>query len=107
MVNGADLLAITKLDVLDDLETLQICVAYELNGERIIDMPSDLVDISAVKPIYEEMPGWQSSTVDVACWDELPENAKRYLERICDLTGGKIHILSVGPKRAQTFFVGA
>lgn len=105
MVNGADLLAITKLDVLDDLETLKICVAYELNGERITDMPSDVADISAVKPVYEEMPGWRQSTVDVTCWQDLPAAARRYLKRLVELTGGRIHIMSVGPKREQTFFV--
>ncbi|MDT8388977.1 MAG: adenylosuccinate synthase [Lentisphaeria bacterium] len=105
MVNGADLLAITKLDVLDDLDTLKICVAYELNGQRIEDMPSDLAEIAAVAPIYEEMPGWRCSTKDAQCWEDLPEATRNYLNRITELTGGKIHILSVGPKRAQTFFV--
>ncbi len=105
MVNGADRLAITKLDVLDQLETLKICTAYQLRGQTITDMPSDLDDIAAVKPIYEEMPGWRCSTVDASCWDDLPVNAQRYLARLAELTGGHIYILSVGPKRAQTFFV--
>lgn len=104
MVNGADWLAVTKLDVLDELDTIRICVAYELDDRRITDMPSDLHDVCRAEPVYEEMPGWQTSTSEAKSWDELPAKAQRYLERLSGLVGGRIHMLSVGPKRAQTFF---
>jgi adenylosuccinate synthase len=105
MVNGVDKLAITKLDVLDGFEEINVCVAYEVDGKRVEDMPSDTRDISAAKPIYETMPGWRSSTCGARSFDELPDNAKRYLERISELVDAEIGIVSVGPNREQTFSV--
>jgi adenylosuccinate synthase len=106
MINGVETgIALTKLDVLDDLETIKICVAYDLNGERITDMPSDTEDLAKVVPIYEEMPGWLTPTTKAQCWEELPEKAQAYLRRLEELMEAKIEIVSVGPRRAQTFFV--
>jgi adenylosuccinate synthase len=103
MINGVNKLAITKLDVLDNLDELQICTAYEINGQITEDMPSDTHALNEVKPVYESMPGWKCSTADVRCYYDLPANARKYLERIADLVDTEISIISVGPKREQTF----
>ena len=103
LLNGASDLAITKLDVLDDIETLRICTAYDVDGRRVTDMPSDPEDIAAAVPVYEEMPGWQSPTSEARTWDDLPARAQDYLRRLAELVEADIEILSVGPKREQTF----
>ncbi len=103
MVNGVDELAITKLDVLDGFDEIPVCVAYDLDGKKVTDMPSDTRDITSAKPIYESMPGWKASTSDARSLDELPDNARRYLDRISELVEAKVGIVSVGPNRDQTF----
>ena len=67
------------------------------------DFPADTEALARVEPVYESMPGWKVSTTSATCWDELPENAQRYLNRMAELLDAKIGIISVGPKRAQTF----
>ena len=96
-INGVTHLAITKLDVLDDLETLKICVGYE--GQQ---GPLDLARLEHVKPVYEEWPGWLQSTSGIAEFDQLPEKARQYLERIAELAEAKIMLVSTGPKRDET-----
>ncbi len=105
MVNGIDTLAVTNLDGLDTLSTLKICVAYELDGQRLDVPPSDTRDLARCRPVYEEMEGWRRSTTEAQEWEELPKHARRYLKRICKLTGAKLLIASVGPGRTQTIFV--
>ena len=105
MVNGVDDLSITKLDVLDDLPELKICTAYDINGKIVTDMPSDNDEITIAKPIYETMPGWKAPTTEARSFDELPENAQKYLKRIAELVKANIGIISVGPNREQTFCV--
>ncbi|MBO5689647.1 MAG: adenylosuccinate synthase [Lentisphaeria bacterium] len=105
MISGVNKLAVTKLDVLDDLPELQICVAYELDGVQTSELPASADDLVRVKPVYETLPGWQCSTSDVTCYDQLPENAKRYLARLGELVNAEIAIVSVGPRRDQTFEV--
>ncbi len=105
MINGFDGLAVTKLDVLDDLETLKIAVAYESNGRRIDTFPGTIAELTACRPIYEQWPGWQKSTKLATAFSELPKNAQRYLQRLAELTGAPIEIMSVGPRRASTFRV--
>lgn len=105
MVNGVDELSITKMDVLDDLEELKICTAYEVNGKTVTDMPSDNDEITVAKPIYESMPGWQTPTTECRSFNDLPENAQKYLKRIAELADAEIGIISVGPNRDQTFYV--
>jgi adenylosuccinate synthase len=99
-LNGLDALAITKLDVLDDFDIIKLCTAYQLGDEIISDMP-DTVTQTKVKPIYEEWPGWKSSTVDAREWGTLPSAAQAYLRRIEELIGVPIRYVSVGPKREQ------
>jgi adenylosuccinate synthase len=102
MVNGIDYWAMTKLDVLDSLNTLRICVAYECDGKKYNTIPANIRILQRCKPVYEEMPGWHTSTKDVTRFDDLPAKAKAYVNRLCELTGVKLGILSVGPKREST-----
>jgi len=105
MLNGADGVAFTKMDVLDPFDTIKICTAYEVDGRTVAEMPSDTPDIERATPVYEEMPGWQAPTTEAQCWDDLPAKAKDYLLRLAELVRTRIEIVSVGPKRKQTFSV--
>eukprot|EP00831_Metopus_contortus_P001231 TRINITY_DN1044_c0_g1_i3.p1 TRINITY_DN1044_c0_g1~~TRINITY_DN1044_c0_g1_i3.p1 ORF type:complete len:424 (-),score=115.60 TRINITY_DN1044_c0_g1_i3:1422-2693(-) len=105
MVNGVNKLALTKLDVLDNLPLLRICVAYEIDGKRYDEMPSDSELLYKVKPVWENWEGWQESTCNARSWEELPEKARKYLTRMAELVDAQIGIISVGPKREQTFEV--
>ncbi len=102
MVNGVDKLVFTKLDVMDTLEEVKVCVGYEVDGVVTKNMPYDVTNAT---PIYETLPGWNCSTEEVRCWNDLPENAQKYLKYLEQLIGGNIFIVSVGPKRDQTFMV--
>ncbi|MCC6621438.1 MAG: adenylosuccinate synthase [Deltaproteobacteria bacterium] len=99
-LNGFTSLAVTKLDVLDHFEELVVCVAYELDGQRIEHVP-DTPEMAMVKPIYETWPGWMSSTADARRWDDLPKAARAYLHRIAELAKVPIEFVSVGAERAQ------
>merc|ERR1711879_123185 len=101
-LNGCDQLSLMKLDVLDGFEKIKVCIAYELNGETLDYMPSDLED---VKPIYEEIDGWDS-VVGCREYDKLPQNAKKYIERIEELTGVRVGIVSTSPERDDTIIRG-
>ncbi|HIQ22794.1 MAG TPA: adenylosuccinate synthase [Planctomycetes bacterium] len=103
-LSGADVLAVMLLDVLSELPELMICVAYELDGQRIGHFPSQVDAVRRVVPIYETLPGWRQEITHVRRMDDLPENARRYLERISQLVGRPIEIASVGPDREQTIF---
>jgi adenylosuccinate synthase len=102
MVNGVDLWAITKLDVLDSFESIKICVAYDCDGERLERIPANIRQFARCRPIYEEMEGWCTSTREATGYDDLPAAARLYLERLCELSGGELGIVSVGPRRAST-----
>jgi adenylosuccinate synthase len=95
-------LCMTKLDVLDGLETIKICVGYEIDGEPIAGLPVIVDRFADCRPVYEEMPGWSESTVGVTQIDELPKNALDYLKRIEELVGVPLDIISTGPDREQT-----
>ncbi|BDG08088.1 adenylosuccinate synthase [Anaeromyxobacter paludicola] len=101
-VNGLDGLALMKLDVLTGFEQLQIAVAYELDGKRVDEMPSDLEDLERAKPIYEALPGWTEDLKGARRWSDLPVNAQRYVERVAELVGVKVIAVSVGPDRDET-----
>ena len=105
MVDGVDKLAVTKLDVLDDLDEIAVCVAYEINGERTDRFPASVEELAAAKPVYEYLPGWKCDTTGAAKWEDLPANAQAYLLHITKLVGSKLAIVSVGPRRDQTFEV--
>jgi len=95
-------LCITKLDVLDGLDTLRIGVGYRINGEVSPDPPVSVEDYAGIEPVYEELPGWRESTVGVTAYDALPANARRYLERLQALVSVPIDMISTGPDREQT-----
>ena len=99
-------LAITKLDTLADIGNLKVCVGYELNGEKIDYFPASLEDLARCKPIYKEFEGWDSSIANARSYEEIPENAKKYLKFIEEFTGCPISIISVGPNREETIVVG-
>jgi adenylosuccinate synthase len=102
-VNGLSGLAITKLDVLTGFEKLQIAVAYKLpNGKTVSEFPSDPEMLAEAVPVYEEMPGWKEQLVDLREYDELPANARRYVERVEQLVGVESIAVSVGADRGQT-----
>lgn len=101
-VNSLSGLCITKLDVLDGLETLKICTGYELNGKELSVPPVDADDFAACKPIYETISGWSENTFGITDYDALPKNAKAYLDRLEKLVGVPIEIISTGPDREQT-----
>ncbi len=102
LINSVSGLCITKLDVLDGLDTIRICVGYKVDDEIRNDPPVGAEGFEAVEPVYEDMPGWKASTVGVREYDALPENARAYLERIEEIVGIPIDIISTGPERNET-----
>ncbi|GMV23968.1 MAG: adenylosuccinate synthase [Vicinamibacterales bacterium] len=101
-VNGLDGLALTKLDVLDGLETIDICTAYRCHGETITEMPSDTAQLAACEPIYESMPGWSTPTMGVTNYEDLPAEAKAYIARLEEVSGVPAAIVSTGSERNHT-----
>ncbi|MBD7913113.1 adenylosuccinate synthase [Clostridium cibarium] len=101
-VSGLTSLAVTKIDTLAGLEKIKVCVGYKFNDEVLDYFPASLDDLAKCEPIYEEFDGWDESVADARSYDNLPENAKKYLRRIAEFTETKISIVSVGPKRDQT-----
>ena len=95
-------LCITKLDVLDGLELIRVCVGYRIGGQIVSEPPLSLEGYTALEPVYEEMPGWRESTVGVTEYAALPLNARKYLERLESLVGVPIDVISTGPDRDQT-----
>jgi adenylosuccinate synthase len=100
--NSVSGLCVTKLDVLDGLDEIKIAVRYAADGEEVVDPPIGADAIAEVEPIYETLPGWADSTEGVTQYQELPANARAYLERIAEVVGIPVDIVSTGPDRAQT-----
>jgi adenylosuccinate synthase len=101
-INSITGMCITKLDVLDGLEKVKLCVAYRIDGKEVTIPPTGAEALERVEPVYEEMPGWSESTVGVMDKKQLPDNALAYLERIEEVTGVPIDIISTGPDRKET-----
>lgn len=101
-INGLTDLAITKLDVLDSFKTIKICVAYRYQGKLLQEFPENLAILGKCEPEYIELPGWQQDITKVTSYEELPANARAYIEKIEELTGVKQALVAVGPKRSQT-----
>ena len=101
-VAGITDLCLNSIDVLTGLDKVKICVAYERDGERVENYPASLKFLSECKPVYEELPGWQEDITKAKTLDDLPENARRYVERITELLGVDLLTFSVGPDRDQT-----
>ena len=104
-MNGIDQLAITNIDGLDQLSTIRVCTAYQLNGQRIDYMPTDIDDMVELKPVYRNFPGWQTDTSTAKSWTDLPLKARKYLRAIAKMIGAKIAIASIGPARSQTIIL--
>jgi adenylosuccinate synthase len=104
-VNGLTAFAMTLLDVLSGMDVLQICCAYRLpNGEVTEQFPADSTTLQQCEPVYEKLPGWKEEIAGVTHWKNLPEQARRYVERVEELTGVPVVMVSVGPQRHQTFW---
>jgi adenylosuccinate synthase len=104
-INGIDTVTITKLDVLDTLSRIKICVGYRLHDTALDYPPSNVATLGQVEPIYEEMPGWQRPTSGIRRFEQLPEEAQSYIAKLCELIGARIGIVSVGPEREQIITV--
>jgi len=104
-LNGFHSLAVTKLDILDSLEEIKICIGYEIEGKPYQHLPSLVEDLEQVTPIYEELKGWNQSTSDVTDYEELPREAKHYLSRISALCNVPISMVSLGPERGRTLIL--
>ena len=105
MVNGIDELAITNTDGLDTVPVIQVCVGYRFQGQILRHIPADIEVLARCEAVYEEFPGWQTSTEKATRWEDLPVNCRHYLLSISQLTGARLIIASVGPARDQTLFV--
>lgn len=106
LVNGLTHLAITKLDVLDSWDTIEVCTGYRCEGKTVSYFPNSVADLEKCVPVYETLPGWKTNTTGVRRWEELPRNAQHYLARLSDLVGVPMGLLSLGPKRHQTIELG-
>jgi adenylosuccinate synthase len=100
-INGIDTVAITKLDVLDTLPQIKVCVGYRRNDTELDYPPANTTILEQVEPIYEELPGWGVSTTGVRRFDQLPREARNYVARLCELVGARLGMISVGPGRDQ------
>ncbi|MEJ2494477.1 MAG: adenylosuccinate synthase [Ignavibacteriaceae bacterium] len=105
MINGINSAAVTKLDVLSDFDKIKVCIGYKLDGKMIKTFPSDVDRLGKVEPIYEQVDGWNEDISECKSYKELPQKTKEYLDFIAEKSNIKIAIISVGPKRKQTFFI--
>jgi adenylosuccinate synthase len=104
-LNGFNSVALTKLDVLDTLDEIKVCVGYEIDGERIDTFPAVSLDLAKIKPVYETLEGWKSDTLGITNFDDLPEKAKTYVRFLSDSIGVEIGLISTGPERDQTIIL--
>ncbi|MDR3665891.1 MAG: adenylosuccinate synthase [Ignavibacteriaceae bacterium] len=104
-INGINYAALTKLDVLSNFKEIKVCINYRYKGKILKSFPTDVERLTSVEPIYETLPGWSSDISTCTSFEALPGEAKNYLKYISDTSGIKINIISIGPKRAQTFSV--
>ena len=104
-INGYTGLVVAKLDILDSFDEINLCVAYELDGERVWDFPGSAALLQRCKPIYETHPGWHSSTRGLTKLEDLPRGARAYVDRLEEMAGVPVDIISTGPHRDQTIVV--
>jgi adenylosuccinate synthase len=104
-VNGTEWLVVTKMDVLDGLDEIPVCVGYEIDGIQVDTMPADVRGLEAIKPIYTKLKGWKQTTTTVASFDALPQLAQDYLRFVEKESGARIGMVSTGPDRAQTMYM--
>jgi adenylosuccinate synthase len=104
-LNGFSSGILTRLDVLDEMETVKICTAYNVDGRTINAFPADINMLARCQPVYEEMPGWMSDTGNIRDFKKLPDRAQKYIKRLAELTGCPFHIISIGPRRDQSIII--
>jgi len=104
-LNGFDSIALTKLDVLDTLDEIKVCVGYEINGFSSDTFPAVSHDLRQIKPIYETLPGWRAETAGTTNFKSLPPNARTYVEFLSEHVGVEIGLISTGPERDQTILM--
>jgi len=104
-INGFSSVALTKLDVLDALDEIKVCVGYNLTGKKCESLPSVSQDLRRVEPVYETLPGWKSSTLGITDLSELPRFAREYINFLSNHIGVEIGLVSTGPERSQTIIV--
>ncbi|WP_026766415.1 adenylosuccinate synthase [Selenomonas ruminantium] len=102
LISGIDYMAVTRLDILDNFEEIKMCVAYKYKGEILNEIPASLKVLAEVEPVYETFAGWNTDISKIRKYEDLPENAKKYLERMAEVTGINLGIVSVGPNRDET-----
>ena len=102
LLNGVDAIALTKLDVLDELDEIEVCTAYRIGGRTVHDFPADLAALEEAEPVYESLPGWRASTAGALSWDDLPAAARDYVAFLQDQLGAPVEIVSTGPRREET-----
>ncbi|MBR1728010.1 MAG: adenylosuccinate synthase [Selenomonadaceae bacterium] len=105
LLSGIDYMAVTRLDILDGFDQIKMCINYKYNGEIINEIPASLKILAKVEPVYETFDGWKTDISKIRNYDDLPINAKKYLQRMAEVTNMKIGIVSVGPNRDQTIVV--
>jgi len=105
MINGTNWLVVTKLDVLDEMEKIPVCVAYKINGKKTDEIPAQISGYEKIEPIFESLPGWNTPTAGITVHDKLPKKAQDYLRYLQKESGAKIGMVSTGPDRDQTIFV--
>jgi adenylosuccinate synthase len=104
-VNSVSAVALTRLDVLDPFPSIQVCTHYKIDGEVVETPPASISAFMKAEPQFEELPGWRGDSTGARKFEELPENAQRYVKRIGELIGKPIEIVSVGPEREQVIIV--
>jgi len=102
MINGFDSLVVTKLDVLDEMEKIPVCLGYRSAGKEVSSMPATIKEMASLEPVYECLPGWRVSTFGVSNYDQLPVQAREYLNFLEKQTGVEVGCISTGPERNQT-----
>ena len=105
MINGISWLVVTKLDVLDDLAEIPVCVGYKVSGKRTSEIPAHASGYERIEPIFEKFPGWKKPTSGITCFEKLPAQARAYLQFVEKETGARIGMVSTGPDREQTMFL--
>ena len=104
-ISGINGIALTKLDVLDDLDEIKMCIGYELDGKKLDYLPAVSEDQFKIKPIYQSFPGWKTKTQGIRILKDLPENAKKYIYALEDFVGAKVSSISTSPEREDTILI--
>ena len=104
-ISGIDGIALTKLDVLDELDEIKMCIQYDLNGKKIDYLPASVEDQLMIRPVYKTFPGWKSSTKGIKNMEDLPENAKKYIYEVENFIETKISSISTSPEREDTILI--